>query len=418
MAEILTYVYINLDCEDIPVGRLWSYFNNGKESASFKYDESWLKFPRNFELEPYLPLTEGTIHTDNKKSIFASMSDCSPDTWGRLLIKRNEEKLAEQEKRQRRQLNQLDYLLAVNDYARQEALRFKQTPDGDFLTSKDKKAIPPLVDLPKLLAASEKFLDDEASFNDIKELLIPGSSLGGGRPKASVVDKKGNLCIAKFPKKDDNNNNVLWEAVALTLAEKAGLKVQKWQLTDVLGKKVLILKRFDRERNRRIPFISAMSMLNANDGESENYSYLDIAEIIRTKGVNVTEDLKELWSRILFSMLISNTDDHLRNHGFLKLEPNGWSLSPLYDVNPSIDRMDNLQLNVDETSSATSIDLALSVADYFGLSKPEADKILKQQIAAVSEWKTIAQHLGINNAEISRMKAAFRGNSTKYFTKA
>ena len=272
--------------------------------------------------------------------------------------------------------------------------------------------------MPKLLAASEKFLDDAASFNDIKELLIPGSSLGGGRPKASVVDKKGNLCIAKFPKKDDNNNNVLWEAVALTLAEKAGLKVQKWQLTDVLGKKVLILKRFDRERNRRIPFISAMSMLNANDGESENYSYLDIAEIIRTKGVNVTEDLKELWSRILFSMLISNTDDHLRNHGFLKLEPNGWSLSPLYDVNPSIDRMDNLQLNVDETSSATSIDLALSVADYFGLSKPEADKILKQQIAAVSEWKTIAQHLGINNAEISRMKAAFRGNSTKYFTKA
>ena len=165
----------------------------------------------------------------------------------------------------------------------------------------------------------------------------------------------------------DNNNNVLWEAVALTLAEKAGLKVQKWQLTDVLGKKVLILKRFDRERNRRIPFISAMSMLNANDGESGDYSYLDIAEIIRTKGVNITEDLKELWSRILFSVLISNTDDHLRNHGFLKLEPNGWSLSPLYDVNPSTDKTSNLQLNINETSSTTSVDLALSVAKYFGL---------------------------------------------------
>ena len=154
-------------------------------------------------------------------------------------------------------------------------------------------------------------------------------------------------------------------------------------------------------------------MLNANDGENGDYSYLDIAEIIRTKGVNIKEDLKELWSRMLFSILISNTDDHLRNHGFLKQSPNGWSLSPLYDVNPSVDRTSNLQLNIDETSSATSIDLAFSVADYFGLSKPEADKILKQQIAAVSEWKDIAQHFGIGNAEISRLNAAFRKISTK-----
>lgn len=408
MAEILTYVHINLNGEDISVGRLWSYFNNGKESASFKYDENWLKFSRNFELEPYLPLAEGTIHTDNKKSIFASMSDCSPDTWGRLLIKRNEEKLAEQENRPHRQLNQLDYLLAVNDFSRQGALRFKKAPDGDFLTAKDKKAIPPLVDLPRLLAASERIIDDDASFNDIKELLIPGSSLGGARPKASVIDKTGNLCIAKFPKKDDNNNNVLWEAVALILAEKAGLKVQKWQLTQALSKSVILLKRFDREGNRRIPFISAMSMLNANDGESGEYSYLDIAEIIRTKGVHVKEDLKELWSRMLFSVLISNTDDHLRNHGFLKLESNGWSLSPLYDVNPSADRTSNLQLNIDETSSTTSVDLVLSVADYFGLTKKEAEAILKRQTTAVSEWQPIAKHLGITGSEISRMNVAFR----------
>ena len=151
-------------------------------------------------------------------------------------------------------------------------------------------------------------------------------------------------------------------------------------------------------------------MLNANDGESGDYSYLDIAEIIRTKGVNVTEDLKELWSRILFSVLISNTDDHLRNHGFLKLEPNGWSLSPLYDVNPSTDKTSNLQLNINETSSTTSVDLALSVAKYFGLSSKEAETILKHQISAVSEWKTVAQYLGISNTEISRMSEAFRKN--------
>lgn len=408
MADILTYVYVNYKGQDIPVGRLWSYFNNGKESASFKYDESWLKNPENFELEPYLPLTEGTFHTDAKKSIFASFSDCSPDSWGRLLIKKNEEKRAENEKRARRQFNQIDYLLAVYDFSRHGALRFKQTPDGVFLSPKDKKAIPPLVELPKLLTASEKVLDDDASYNDIRELLAPGSSLGGARPKASVIDKAGNLCIAKFPKKDDSNNNVLWEAVALTLAEKAGLNVQRWELTTALGKAVLLLKRFDRTSDgQRIPFLSAMTMLNANDGESNEYSYLDLAEIIRTKGVNVRDDMKELWHRILFSVLISNTDDHLRNHGFLKTSAAGWQLSPLYDVNPSSDRTGNLQLNIDEDSSAASVELVMSVAEYFRLNKAEAEKILNQTRRAVAEWRDVAKALGIGAGEIARMAVAF-----------
>ena len=408
MTDVLTYVYVNYKGQDIPVGRLWSYFNNGRESASFKYDESWLKNPENFELEPYLPLTEGTFHTDTKKSIFASFSDCSPDSWGRLLIKQNEEKRAEKEKRARRQLNQIDYLLAVYDFSRHGALRFKQTPDGDFLSAEDNKAIPPLVELPKLLTASEKVLDDDASYNDILELLAPGSSLGGARPKASVIDKTGNLCIAKFPKKDDNNNNVLWEAVALTLAEKAGLNVQRWELTTALGKAVLLLKRFDRTGvGQRIPFLSAMTMLNANDGESNEYSYLDLAEIIRTKGVNVTNDMKELWHRMLFSVLISNTDDHLRNHGFLRTDATGWQLSPLYDVNPSSDRTGNLQLNIDENSSTASVELVMSVAEYFRLNKAEAEKILNQTRSAVAEWRDVARALGIGAGEIARMAAAF-----------
>lgn len=408
MTDVLTYVYVNYKGQDIPVGRLWSYFNNGRESASFKYDESWLKNPENFELEPYLPLTEGTFHTDTKKSIFASFSDCSPDSWGRLLIKQNEEKRAEKEKRARRQLNQIDYLLAVYDFSRHGVLRFKQTPDGDFLSAKDNKAIPPLVELPKLLTASEKVLDDDASYNDIRELLVPGSSLGGARPKASVIDKAGNLCIAKFPKKDDNNNNVLWEAVALTLAEKAGLNVQRWELTTAPGKAVLLLKRFDRTGGgQRIPFLSAMTMLNANDGESNEYSYLDLAEIIRTKGVNVTNDMKELWHRMLFSVLISNTDDHLRNHGFLRTNATGWQLSPLYDVNPSSDRTGNLQLNIDETSSTASVELVMSVAEYFRLNKAEAENILNQTRSAVAEWRDVAKALGIGAGEIARMAAAF-----------
>ena len=408
MTDVLTYVYVNYKGQDIPVGRLWSYFNNGRESASFKYDESWLKNPENFELEPYLPLTEGTFHTDTKKSIFASFSDCSPDSWGCLLIKQNEEKRAEKEKRARRQLNQIDYLLAVYDFSRHGVLRFKQTPDGDFLSAKDNKAIPPLVELPKLLTASEKVLDDDASYNDIRELLVPGSSLGGARPKASVIDKAGNLCIAKFPKKDDNNNNVLWEAVALILAEKAGLNVQRWELTTAPGKAVLLLKRFDRTGGgQRIPFLSAMTMLNANDGESNEYSYLDLAEIIRTKGVNVTNDMKELWHRMLFSVLISNTDDHLRNHGFLRTNATGWQLSPLYDVNPSSDRTGNLQLNIDETSSTASVELVMSVAEYFRLNKAEAENILNQTRSAVAEWRDVAKALGIGAGEIARMAAAF-----------
>lgn len=277
-----------------------------------------------------------------------------------------------------------------------------------FLSPKDKKAIPPLVELPKLLTASEKVLDDDASYNDIRELLAPGSSLGGARPKASVIDKAGNLCIAKFPKKDDSNNNVLWEAVALTLAEKAGLNVQRWELTTALGKAVLLLKRFDRTSDgQRIPFLSAMTMLNANDGESNEYSYLDLAEIIRTKGVNVRDDMKELWHRILFSVLISNTDDHLRNHGFLKTSAAGWQLSPLYDVNPSSDRTGNLQLNIDEDSSAASVELVMSVAEYFRLNKTEAEKILNQTRRAVAEWRDVAKALGIGAGEIARMAVAF-----------
>ena len=305
MPEILTYVYINLEGKDIPVGRLWSYFNNGKESASFRYDESWLKFPCNFELEPYLPLTEGTGHTDNKKSIFASMSDCSPDTWGRLLIKRNEEKLAEQENRLRRQLNQLDYLLAVNDFSRQGALRFKQAPDGDFLTAKDKKAIPPLVELPKLLAASEKIIDDDASFNDIKELLIPGSSLGGARPKATVVDTKDQLWIAKFPSKNDENDTGAWEMVAHDLAALCGLNVPEAKLEKFspLGSTFLI-KRFDRMGSKRVHFASARTLLGKTDGASaaDGSSYLDIAAFIKSYGAQPKKDLGELWKRIVFNM--------------------------------------------------------------------------------------------------------------------
>ena len=403
MSEELFYVYCNLDGQDIPVGRLWSHYHNGKESASFKYEESWLKYPNNFELEPFLLLTEGTFHTDSNKSLFASFEDCAPDSWGRLLIKRNEIKLAQLEKRPRRQFREIDFLTQLNDFSRQGALRFKRDPKGDFLTQTGKK-FPTIMTLSKLLMASENILACNETFNDLKELLIPGSSLGGSRPKASVIDE-GNLCIAKFPKQNDDA--VRWEAVALTLAQQAGLHVQQWRLVTVITKLVLLAKRFDRYGEKRIPFFSAMTMLNAHDGESGNYSYLNLADIITTRCVHVKNDLRELWSRMLFSILISNTDDHLRNHGFLRNSPQGLDLSPLYDVNPNPDRTSHLQLNTTEDDSSTSIDLALSVADYFRLTKQEANAILNKQRSAVSQWRSVAQYFGLNDSEQEIMEPAF-----------
>lgn len=408
MSEMLTYVYLNQEDKDIFVGYLWTRFHHGKESSSFKYADSWLKRDNCFEIDPFLVLSEGSFYTDERKSLFSCFSDCSPDHWGRLLIKRQEEYLSYVEGRSTRQLNQIDFMLAVDDFSRQGALRFKASPEGDFLFLNNKRKIPSLIKLSKLLMASEKIMDDDASYEDIKEILIPGTSLGGARPKASVIDDKNHLCIAKFPKKDDQHHVVLWEALALTLAQQAGLKVQEWKLINVLDKPVILLKRFDRQEKIRIPFISAMSMLNAHDGENHLFSYLDLAEVIRIKNVNIKEDMKELWSRIVFSILISNTDDHLRNHGFIKQSSFGWSLSPLYDVNPSADRTTHLQLNIDEKSAVASLDLAMSVANYFGFKKEEASATIKEIKSVVSTWKDVAKKLRIPYQEIERMKKAFK----------
>ncbi len=412
MTATLTHVYLNLEGEDLPVGRLWTDYENGRESASFKYAESYLKSPRAFALGPGLPLTEATAHTDRQKCIFASFTDCAPGRWGRMLIREFEDSRPQMENRPGGRLNEADYLFMVNDCLRQGALRFKEDPAADFWAVGD-QAVPSLEDLPALLKASDRLLNDEAHFADLEKLLIPGTALGGARPKICVRDENGKLCLAKFPKAADRFDNVRWEAVALTLAEKAGLKVQKWRLINVAGRPVLLLERFDRRGEKRIPFISALCMLNANDGDSGKYSYLHIADIIRTQGVRVRDDLREMWSRILFSVLISNTDDHLRNHGFLKLDPEGWSLSPLFDVNPGCERTDFLQLKIDETGSKVCLELPLSVAAYFGLSAKEAQEILSRQLAAVSGWQDTARALGIKGREIARMSAAFRLCSEK-----
>lgn len=401
------YVSIALGDENHPIGRLWCHNRRGRESASFEYNDGWLKHPEHFALEPALALTAGSFHTIADQSLFGSIGDSAPDRWGRVLMRRAEGQRARSAGEMPRTLGEADFLLGVNDEARQGALRFSDTPDGLFLAPRGQRTIPPLVDLPRLLSATERFLDDEENAEDLRILLAPGSSLGGARPKASVRDTDGHLSIAKFPRKDDDYNVVVWEAVALVLAEKAGLTIPSWRLETIMDKPVLIIRRFDRVGDTRVPFLSAMSMLQAKD--NEQHSYLEIADALRQYGANPSADLAEMWRRIVFSILISNTDDHLRNHGFIYERYTGWRLSPAYDMNPTPVEVKPriLTTTIDLYDGTASLDLALSVAEDFRLSPDEAKAIIKEVGAGVAQWRDVAQAQALDRREIDRMASAF-----------
>jgi serine/threonine-protein kinase HipA len=403
--EIL--VSISLGQADHLVGRLWCHHRKGRESASFEYDPLWLKHPERFALEPALQLTPGAFHTRENQSLFGAIGDSAPDRWGRILMRRAQSAQARQNDALPHTLGEADYLLGVNDEARQGALRFSESMDGPYLSPKDKKAIPPLVDLPRLLSATERFLDDEENDEDLRLLLAPGSSLGGARPKASVRDTDGSLAIAKFIRKDDEFNVVLWEAVALSLAKKAGINLPAWRLEIIAEKPVIIIRRFDRDQLTRIPFLSAMSMLGANDNEP--HSYLEIVDALQQYGASPEADMAELWRRIVFSIMISNTDDHLRNHGFLYEREKGWRLSPVYDVNPMPAEIKPriLTTTIDLYDGTASLDLALSVAKDFRLDQTQAKIIIKEVAAATRTWREAAQSLGATKREIERMASAF-----------
>ncbi len=401
------FVHIALGENNIFIGRLWFHSKRGKESASFEYDKSWLVYPERFALEPALKLTEGVFHTGINQDIFGAIGDSAPDRWGRVLMRRAESRRAKNEKETARSLSEADYLLGVSDELRQGALRFSEKIDGDFLSPKDKQSIPPLIDLPKLLAASEKFVDDKENSQDLKLLLAPGSSLGGARPKSSVLDKNGNLAIAKFPRKDDEFEIEKWEAVALTLAKNAGITTPSFSLEKINKKPVLIVKRFDRIKKIRIPFLSAMSMLQARD--NEQHSYLEIADALAQYGAAPDEDMKQLWRRIVFNVLISNTDDHLRNHGFLYESQKGWRLSPAYDLNPTPTEIKPriLTTAIDFNNNSASLETALSVSENFRLNKNEANKIIKEVAKSTAKWREVAKNFNLRKKEIERMSSAF-----------
>ncbi len=400
-------VYVDLQGPPRLVGRLWARVRNGRESATFEYDKDWLAYPGRFSLEPALKLGPGPFHATSEKPLFGAIGDSAPDRWGRVLMRRAERRRAERTGQAPRTLREADYLLMVDDEARQGALRFAEREGGPFLAEVGPAKIPPLIELPRLLSATEHVLTNTDSDDDLRLLLAPGSSLGGARPKASVRDRDGHLSIAKFPNKSDEVNTVLWEAVALTLAAKAGIAVPAWRLESVAGKPVLLLRRFDREQGMRVPFLSAMSMLDAKDNETR--SYLEFVDVLRQHGAAPKQDMHAVWRRIVFSILISNTDDHLRNHGFLWAGPAGWRLSPAYDLNPVPTDIKPrvLATAIDLDDGTASLKLAMEVARYFELAQQEACHIAAQAGQAVGSWKRVATKIGLTPAEIDRMASAF-----------
>jgi serine/threonine-protein kinase HipA len=408
VSDRTAHVYVDLIGQPVLVGTLFARFRKNRESATFTYDPSWLEHPSRFALEPALVLHDLPHHTRTGQAIFGAFGDSAPDRWGRMLMRRAERQRAKAENRQPRALNEIDCLLGVNDETRQGALRFAEQPGGPFVAATGSgPRIPPLVDLPALLAASNRIAADEDDDADLRLLLAPGSSLGGARPKASVRDRDQRLLIAKFPHPSDETNQPAWEALALRLASLAGINASVGRLETVADRSVLLLNRFDRRGGARIAFLSAMSLLGA--GDNEPHSYLEIADALRQTSAAPDRDLHELWRRIAYSILISNVDDHLRNHGLLWEGTEGWRLSPAYDLNPTPAdvRPRVLSLAVDDRDPTASLELAFDVAEYFRLDAKAARSIANEVGRAVATWRREAQRLGIRGAEIERMESAF-----------
>jgi len=396
------------------MGTLHAALTRGKEVFSFEYDATWLASGYAQTLDPDLQFFSGPQYLSEGKSNFGIFLDSSPDRWGRTLMDRREALIARREGRKPKPLFETDYLLGVFDEPRIGALRFKENVDGQFLNDNREMPSPPWTSIRELQQASLKLEKDIATDAEqmkwVNMLLAPGSSLGGARPKAGVVDQKNHLWIAKFPSGNDKRDVGGWEMVVHHLATLAGMNVPQATTGKYHGQHHTFLsRRFDRTpEGRRIHFASAMTLLGQTDGANfqSGVSYLDLAGFITQHGAHVKEDLEELWRRIVFYMSVSNTDDHLRNHGFL-LTNAGWVLSPAYDINP-VETGNGLSLNISVTDNAQELELALEVAPYFRISTQKANEVMKKVKASVSKWNVLAEKQGIPRTERESMSTAFR----------
>jgi serine/threonine-protein kinase HipA len=413
-AEILVYAHWQGIENPFLMGVLHATRSRGNEIFSFEYSKAWLDSGVAQHLDPDLQLYSGQQYTKEGKKNFGIFLDSSPDRWGRLLMKRREALYAKNEKREVNNLFESDFLLGVFDNHRMGALRFKLDENGPFLDDNNKFASPPWTSLKELENASLQLEKDGAIYDPeykkwLEMLFAPGSSLGGARPKASITDNKNNLWIAKFPSRNDTKDVGAWEMVVHELARNAGLNIAEAMTRKFSGNHhTYLIKRFDRTNNgMRIHFASALTMLGYNDGTDagDGASYLELAKFLIQHGANVDKDLEELWRRIVFSICVSNTDDHLRNHGFL-LVKNGWTLSPAFDINPNESRT-GLSLNINESDNSLDLNLAFEVAEYFRVNKNRAVEIVETTKKAVSDWRIYGKKFGISKEEQELMSSAF-----------
>jgi serine/threonine-protein kinase HipA len=401
---------------DTPMMMGWLTAENlrGKEVFSFNYERKWLASAFCHKLDPDLALYEGRQFLyDEHKPNFGIFLDSCPDRWGRVLMQRREAAMARMEGRNAQRLMETDYLLGVYDQHRMGGVRFRLNDEGTFLSDDPTMAAPPWTSIGTLEQVSikiedDQYIDEPAYLQWISMLIAPGSSIGGARPKASVLDANGEPWIAKFPSKHDIRDIGAWEMLANRLAKIAGIQVAQGQAKRFSSQyHTFLSKRFDRERKVRRHFASAMTLLGKTDGASyqEGVSYLHLADFIMSEGSEPQQDLEELWRRMVFNICISNTDDHLRNHGFL-LQNNGWKLSPAYDLNPNNEGF-GLSLNISETDNALDIGLAISVAPYFRLTSSKANAIVREVMTAVAQWAILAKQLQIPRSEQEMMKGVF-----------
>ena len=406
------YVYADWIGTEEPkcIGILSAQQAKSKKAFSFEYDTNWLKTGQLFLLDPDISLFSGPQYP-NRKENFGIFLDSMPDTWGRTLMKRRAVQEAKINQLKTHTLYDIDFLLGVYDGSRMGALRFKKDPEGEFLDNNQNASTPPWSSVRELQYAAESIEDDKDN-DEIRKwlsiLIAPGSSLGGARPKANILDIDNSLWIAKFPSKSDTIDKAAWEYLAYKIALQAGIEMATSRIEKINGNyHTFFTKRFDRDQDKRIHFASAMTMTGKNEETIKDNlpSYLELAEFISNYGINVEANLHQLWRRIIFNIAISNTDDHLRNHGFI-LTNEGWILSPAYDLNPSIDK-DGLSLNIDMDNNALDFELARSVGEYFRLNDKQMKQILQEVNAAVGNWKKVANSIGIPRREQLLMDSAF-----------
>ncbi|MCU8106498.1 type II toxin-antitoxin system HipA family toxin [Shewanella sp. SM101] len=414
MSREIVEVYADWQPIEAPllIGRL-TYSDSSRGGVfSFAYDKAFLTSTCRLQIDPILTLHSGELYNDEADKNFRAFLDSSPDRWGRILMQRRAAIDARKGIRATSRLNELDYLLDVHDSYRMGGIRFKRAGSNAFLDDNSEFAAPPMASLRELEHAAMQIekdddIDSDEYYRWLKMLISPGSSLGGARPKACVTDEQGHLWIAKFPNLNDTHDVGAWEMVCYELALAAGVDMFPSEIKQFSSQHhTFLTKRFDRDGEKRLHFSSAMTQLQYYDGEQfQGASYLEIAEFISNCGAQTEADLAQLWRRIVFNIAVSNTDDHLRNHGFL-LTKNGWMLSPAYDLNPIVGKH-GLHLNITDTDNALDYQLAFDVKDFFRLSQTQATQIYDEVLMAVKQWQTVAKRLGVSRAEQTMKQSAF-----------